>query len=259
MQEEGVIYKASSSKLIGKTMSVNITDETVIFDIPATSKDTDDYSIRSKSFFVNDDEYDVLVFNVTEDYTAKAIIVTNSTGEANEESAIAVVDKITTMRNEDGINVQKLYAYQNGELVTLMTSEDDILVKDGADKKVSLQQGDIIQYKTNASGEVDGITVLYDISKKDTEQTVVHSENMSTSYGKVVKKFASSFNLQIGDGAIENYSIGDAKIYVVDTTKSAKQVRVGDAGDIQKYDESAPERVFVRVYKDVVKEIVVVK
>lgn len=259
MQEEGVVYKSVSSKLIGKTMSVNITDDTVIFDIPATSTDTDDYSIRKKSFFVNDDEYDVLVFNVTEDYNAKAVIVTNSTGQANEEDAIAVVDKITTTKNKDGVNVEKLYAYQNGEAISLMTSEDDILVKSKGAEKVSLQQGDIIQYKTNASGEIDGITVLYDISEKDTEKTVVHSDNMSTFYGKVTKKFSSSFNLQINDGAVENFSIGDADIYVVDTTKSAKQVRVGDAGDIQKFDDTSPERVFVRVYKDVVQEIVVIK
>lgn len=259
MQEEGVVYKGASSKLVGSTMSVNITDETVIFDIPASSTDPDDYAIRNKSFFVNDDEYDVLVFNVTEDYVAKAIIVTNSTGQANEESAIAVVDKITTIRNEDGINVEKLYAYQNGERISITTVEDDILVKDSGESKVALNQGDIIQYKTNAAGEIDSITVLYDITQKDTEKTVEHSEDMTTSYGKVVKKFSSSFNLQVNDGAVQNYSIGDAKIYVVDTTKSAQQVRVGDAGDIQKYDESAPERVFVRVYKDIVQEIVVIK
>ena len=82
---------------------------------------------------------------------------------------------------------------------------------------------------------------------------------MSTAYGKVTKKFSGSFNLQVNDGAVQNYTIGDAKVYVVDTTKSAKQVTVGDAGDIQKYDESDPQRVFVRVYKDVVQEIVVVK
>ncbi len=259
MQEEGVVYNAASSKLVGKTMSVNVTSNTVIFDIPATAKDSDDYSIRDKSFFVNENEYDVLVFNVTEDYNAQAIIVTNSTGVANEESAIAVVDKITTMQNEDGNTVQKLYAFMNGKEVTFMTSEDDILVKDGASGKVNLTRGDIIQFKTNASNEIDNITVLHDITKKDTEYSTAHSDNMKTVYGKVTKKFASSFNLQAGDGAIENLAFGDADVYVVDTTKSNKQVTVGDFGDIQKYDEAAPERVFVRIYKDVVQEIVVIK
>lgn len=255
MKEEGVVYKSSSSKLIGSSMSVNVTDETIIFDIPASSKDTDDYSIRDKSFFINDDEYDVLVFNVTEDFNAKAIIVTNSTGEANEESSIAVVNKITKTKNEDGADIEKLYALQDGKEITLYTGESGVLVK--GDKPLS--QGDIIQYKTNAAGEIDGIVVLYDISQKETEKTTNHSDNMTTIYGKVTKKFQGSFNIQVNDGAVQNLAIGDANIYMVDTTKSSNQVRVGDAGDIQKFDESAPERVFVRIYKDVVKEIVIVK
>lgn len=259
MKEDGVVYNAASSKLVGKNMSVNITKNTIIFDIPATAKDSDDYSIRDKSFFVNENEYDVLVFNVTEDYNAQAIIVTNSEGVANEESSIAVVDKITTMQNEDGNTVQKLYAFMDGKEVSFMTSEDDILVKDGASGKVALTRGDIIQFKTNSANEIDNITVLFDVSKKDAEYSTSHSDNMKTMYGKVTKKFTNSFNLQVNDGAIENLSFADAKVYVVDTTKTNKQVTVGDFGDIQKYDEAAPEKVFVRIYKDVVQEIVVVK
>ncbi len=259
MQESGVVYNSASSKLVGKTMSVNVTSDTVIFDIPATAKDTDDYTIRQKSFFVNEHEYDVLVFNVTEDYNAQAIIVTNSTGQANEESSIAVVDKITTIKNENGDNVEKLYAFQDGKEVSFVTDDTGVLVKDGDKGQVALAKGDIIQFKTNASGEIDSITLLYDISKKDVEHSAEHSENMKTVYGKVTKKFTSSFNLQVNDGAVENYAFGDAVVYVVDTTKSTKQITVGDFGDIQKYDESAPERVFVRIYKDVVQEIVVVK
>lgn len=259
MEEEGVVYNSASSKLVGKDMSVNITSNTIIFDIPKTAKDSDDYSIRDKSFFVNENEYDVLVFNVTEDYNAQAIIVTNSTGVANEESSIAVVDKITTMQNEDGNKVQKLYAFMDGKEVSFMTSESDVLVKDGGNGKVALTKGDIIQFKTNTSDEIDNITVLHDVTKKDTEYSKTHSDNMKTMYGKVTKKFTQSFNLQVNDGAVENLSFADAKVYVVDTTKTNKQITVGDFGDVQKYDEAAPERVFVRIYKDVVQEIVVIK
>ena len=71
--------------------------------------------------------------------------------------------------------------------------------------------------------------------------------------------FTSSFNHQVNDGTVENYAFADATVYVVDTSKNAKQITVGDFGDIQKYDETAPEKVFVRIYKDVVQEIVVIK
>ncbi len=259
MNEKDVVYKSQSGKLVGKGMSVNVTENTVVFDIPAGSKDTEDYSIRGKSFFRNEDKYDVMVFDVTEDYNAKAIIVTNATGNTNEESQIAIVDKITKTRNDNGEDVERLYAYQGGEYVSLFTSEDDILVKTEGEKKVSLKQGDIIQYKTNASGEIDGITVLFDIANKETEKEVNHSDKMTTLYGKVTKKFSNSFNLQVADGSVQNFSFGDAVIYRVDTTKSTKQITVGDSSDISKYDESTNERVFVRIYDNVVQEIVVVK
>ncbi len=259
LNEKEVVYKSASGKLVGKGMSVNVTDSTVVFDIPADAKDTNDYSVRGKDFFTNNDKYDVMVFDVTEDYNAKAIIVTNSTGNANEESSIAVVDKITKTRYDDGEDVERLYAYQNGEYVSIYTSDDGILVKTQGESTVALKQGDIIQYKTNASGEIDGITVLFDIADKTTEKETNHSDKMTTVYGKVTKKFSNSFNLKVADGTEHNYTIGDAVVYRVDTTKTTKQVTVGDSSDISKFDEANNERVFVRIYDNVVKEIVVVK
>ncbi len=260
MSEDGVVYKAASKKLVGSTMSVNVTNDTIVFDIPEGKTDTKDFSIRKPDFFTNDDQYDVLVFDVKENMNAGVIIVTNATGQASEESPIAVVDKITQTKNEDGMDIEKLYAYQNGELITVNTSETGILVKgDDIRSTTPLQQGDLIQFKTNAKGEIDAITVLFDITTKETEEANTISEDLQTVYGKVVRKFSDSFNLQVNSDAINNYSIGDADIYVVDTTKSKNQVQVGDAGDIQRYDESDPERVFVRIYKDVVQEIVVIR
>lgn len=259
MVEEDVEYKKASGKLVGESMSVNVMNSTVVFDIPAGKTDTDDFSIRNKDFFVDGDSYNVMVFDVTEDRNAKAIIVTNSTGMANEESALAVVDKITLGKNDDGTDIENLYAFENGEKVELSTTETGILVKGEGDSQKPLQQGDIIQYKTNAAGKIESVVVIFDISTKDTEAEVEVSDKMSTFYGKVVKKFSSSFNMQVNDGTVHNFSIGEAAIYNIDTSKTRNQITVGDAGDIQKYDDLDPARVFVRVYEDVVKEIVVIR
>lgn len=259
LNEKNVVYKAASGKLTGSAMSINVTDETIVFDIPEGNTDTKDYAIRNKSFFADDNKYDIMAFDVTEEYNAKVIIVTNSTGKTDEKSAIAVVDKITDIRNDDGEDVQKLYAYYNGEYVSFNTTDSDILVKQSGDKTTSLATGDIIQFKTNSANEIDGITVLFDISTKDTEKETNVSDKMTTLYGKVTKKFSTSFNLTVGDGTEHNYTIGDAKVYVADTKKTNKKVTLGSAADIQKYDDSDPERVFVRIYDNVVQEIVIVK
>ena len=97
------------------------------------------------------------------------------------------------------------------------------------------------------------------MSSKATEAENKISDDLQTYYGKVTKKFSNSFNLQVNGGEVMNFAIGDADIYYVNTKTNNKNVSIGDSGDIQKYDELDPERVFVRVYKDEVKEVVVIK
>jgi len=258
LNEDDMVYKAASRKLVG-SKSVNVTDETIVFDIPEGETDTKEFSIRKPDFFTNEDKYNVQIFDLQENMDAKVIIVTNAEGKASEESPIAVVDKITQTRNENGVDIEKLYAYQNGEKVELLTAESGVLVKAAGETTKQLEQGDIIQIKTNAAGEIEDVTVLFDITTKGTEAETVISEDLQTVYGKVVKKFSGSFNLQVNDGTVHNYTIGDAKIYNIDTTKTNNRVTIADAGDIQKYDEADGSKVFVRIYKDVVQEIVIIK
>lgn len=259
MQENDVKFKSASNKLVGSSMSVNVNKNTVVFDIPEGKTDTADFAIRNSEFFVDGDSYDVLVFDVTDDRTAKAVIITNSTGLANEESSLAIVDKITQGKNDDGEEIENLYAYQDGKKIELPTAEAGVLVKNQGGSDVALEQGDVIQYKTNINGEIEKVTVIFDIDTKETEAKKDVSDKMSTYYGKVVKKFASSFNMQVNNGSILNFDFSGADIYTVDTTLSRNQISAGDAGDIQKYDDLDPARVFVRVYEDVVKEVIIIK
>lgn len=255
----GAVFKKSSSKLTANGKSVNVGKDTIVFDIPAGSTNTNDYKIGNKDYFVNDDVYDIIAFDMKEDLTASVIIVTSSNGEADESSSLLVVDKITKVEDEDGNTVEKLYAYQDGKLVTLVTEEEDILVKQSGGSTVSLRQGDIIQVRLNASGQIEKMSLIFDIANKGNEAVNNISEDTVTYYGKVVKKFTDSFNHQVADGEVINFKIADANIYKVDTTRNTKQIMVGDIGDIQKYDESAPELVFVRVYEDEVKDIIIIK
>ncbi len=247
--------KAVYNKTSGKLGLVNITDSTVVFDIPATAQDEEDYAIKNKTMFENDGEYDVEVFDMTEDFNAKVVLVKNSTGIANVESPVAVINKITSTTNQKGEKIEKVYVAYNGEMKTFETSESGVLVnKDGEALKV----GDVIQFRTNSQGAIDKVTVLFEVKDKDTE---FKSENgdMKLYYGKVEKKFASSINVSVNNGAIENFSIGNAKVVSIDTTKASNVVTIASAGDIQKYDELSPRKVLIRVYDDVVQEVIIVR
>lgn len=152
---------------------------------------------------------------------------------------------------------------QDGQQIELLTSERDMLVKSTDDLYRSdttpLVKGDIIQYKTNTKGEISAIRVLFDTAKKDEMFKNDSVTDMTILYGQVTAKFPSSMNITVDGDTEQNISFGSAKIYLLDPSKSSNIVTEGTTGDIQKYDESDPYQVFVKIYKDVVQEIVVVK
>lgn len=245
--------KAVYNKTSGKLGDVKVTASTIIFDIPAGA-DEEDFAVKDKTMLDDNGEYDIEVFDVTEDLAAKVILVKNSTGIANAESPVAVINKITTTTNSKGEKVEKVYVAYDGEMTSFETSESGVLVNGSGEQ---LKAGDVIQFRTNSNGAIDKITVLLEVSDKTTEFTKTEGD-MSVYYGKVEKKFSDSINISV-NGKTQNLSVKDAKVVSVDTSKTTNTVSIASAGDIQKYDELSPRRVFVRVYDDVVREIVIVK
>ncbi len=251
--ENSVKYNGKTSTLLADEMNVRVDENTIVFDIPKSSNDVNDYSVMGKDFFADEGTYDISVYDVKEDLTAGVIIVTNSESKVSEDSSIVIVEKLTNSKNSEGEEIEKLHGFANGEKVTL-TAEKGTFKKNSA----SLENGDIIQVKSDSKGNVKALNVLFDSDKAD-EFTNEISQNLTTIYGKVTKKFSNSFNLSVNGGASKNYLIGDATIYIVDSSKKQNTITVGDMSDIQKYDDANPEKVFVRMYKDEVKEIVVVR
>lgn len=253
------VYKSAT----GKLGDINVGRETIIFDIPETSTNPEDFAIRDYTMFEDETPYDAIVFDLEEDYTARAMIVTSTDYQANAESSVAIVTSITSTKNDQGIIVDKLYAMQDGQQIELLTSERDMLVKSTDDLYRSdttpLVKGDIIQYKTNTKGEISAIRVLFDTAKKDEMFKNDSVTDMTILYGQITAKFPSSMNITVDGDTEQNISFGSAKIYLLDPSKSSNIVTEGTTGDIQKYDESDPYQVFVKIYKDVVQEIVVVK
>lgn len=252
---ENAKYNAASKKLGG----FNVNSSTLVFEIPSNAKDSEEYSIRTIDMFVDKTTYDVEIYDLTEDLTAKVVIVKNSTGVVNADSSIAVVNKVAGASNQDGDEVHKLYAFQDGKEIVINAKDTDTLLKDG---KI-LQTGDIIQYQKNSKGEIDKITVLFDSNDRKNNDievmTEVEGTEMVTIIGTVTKKFASSMNIVANNMPETNLDISEATVYVYDASKTSRaQVKVADSSYITKFDEAKPEKVFVRMYKGVVTEIVVI-
>ena len=253
----GITYNSAAKKL----GNFNINASTIVLDIPAGKTDPADFAVRNMSMFVDKSNYNVEVYDLSEDMTAGVIIVKDSNGQTNAESPIALVDRITDTQNSEQTAVQKLYAIENGVVVDKLSKDATTLVRaDGT----PLQAGDIIQYTTNARGEIDKVTVLFDGRDKanvakELDNKVAGTE-METVLGKVTKKFATSINVTASNMTETNFDITNAKVYNYDFTKTVgSQVSVVDASQIQKYDSADARKVFIRIYKGEVKEIVIIK
>ena len=243
-------FNGNTNKIGG----VRITSETIIFDI---NEDNRDYKIGKLSMFEDGSNYNVTVFDMGEDFVAKAIVVTDSNLQTNAESSIAVVDSVISATNDDDEITDLMTAYKDGKEIEIFAEAAGILVKGDGEK---LEAGDIIQYVTNADGAITNIRVLFDIDDKTTEAETEVVENLKTVYGKVTKKFASSINVTVNGGSTMNFHLSkDVQVYSVDTTLAKNKVTVAEIGDIQAFDEDEGNRVFVKIYKDVVQEIVIVK
>lgn len=261
----GLIYKETSGKLNivdedGKvTGSISVNKDTLIFSIPENETDTDNMEMASLSIFSDGSSYDVEVYDMTENMTASVIRVTNTVNVGKIESPIAIVDRITTISNADGDKVDRIYVMENGEYKALTTEETDTLYKNETTK---LEAGDVIQYTTNAKGEIDKFTLLYEMKNKGTEFTKTYGNDneMVIAYGKVTKKFNDSINVSVNGGTAINYSTKDAVVYKYNANKSTNKTSVVDAGEITKWETETNEvRVLIREYKDKVQEIFIIE
>ncbi len=247
-------YKKAS----GKLGAYNLTESTLILNIPAGTTDPDEFSIEKLSFFNDNEAYDVLVYDVSEDLTAKVVIVTSSTASASIEAPIAVVDQIASVLNANNETVQRLYVYQNGQRLSFDTDSDGLLTKGESEEATPLKKGDIVQLKLNTKNEISGFRLLFDIDEKGTEFTQ-SIDDLDLIYGRVTKKFPSSINVQVSDGSVANYGLANVTVYEFDSSKNKNAIRVVDANEITQYDDLDPSRVFIKIYKDAVQEIVIVK
>lgn len=243
------VYDSQTSKL----GNVRIDDSTIIFNIPA---DSDEYEMLTKSIFEDEQKYNAIVYDMSENFSAKAIVLTNSALKAKADASLAVVSQISTAINADDEQTDLIKVFIDGKEQSFY-AEDNTILKKG-DKK--LEKGDLIQFKTNADNEIVSIRVLMDIQTKGTEAENNPTDDLKTVYGKVTKKFADSINVTVNDGAKANYTISsDVDVYSVNTAASRNTIEVVTRGDIQSFDSEEGNRIFLKLYKGVVTEAVIIK
>ena len=64
-----------------------------------------------------------------ENYTARAVVVTSSTGVTAADAPIVLVDELAEAQNEDYENIEVLYGLSGGKEVAINSSEAGVFVK----------------------------------------------------------------------------------------------------------------------------------
>ena len=244
-----VEYNSSTSKL----GDVRITNDTIVFD----ASNIDNISVGSKSLFADKQKYTGLVYDMTEKLEAGVVVITATEYTPDISSQSAVVIDISSSLNNDGEDTDIVTLLVDGKETTLNAKDKNTLVKGNGAK---LDLGDIIQYKTNSKGEIEGIRVLLDIDAKDTEFINEPIDDMTVVYGKVEKVFDDSLNVSVNGASAKNYEIdNNVRIYSIDSDASIKGVEVAEFGDIAVFDEDDNNRIFIRIVNHNVKEVIIVK
>lgn len=244
------LSNAKFSKSLSKLGNVRIDSETVVFDVSG------DNSVRNADMFEDGQVYDALIYDMADNYTAKAVVVTKTQLSASADAPIAVVKEIMSASNSDDEQTDMLVALVDGKEVSVYAENENVLVKGGN----KLEMGDIIQYKTNSDDEIVSVRLLLDINDKDNEMIASPDKDLETVYGKVTKKFTNSINVTVNGGSAANYAIpSDVTVYSVDMTKSKNNILTAKVSDIEVYDKDENNRVFLKIYDNVVEEIVIIK
>lgn len=247
------LTEAKFSKSTSKLDNVRIDKNTIIFDI---SEGDDDYTAGGLDMLEDEQMYNASVYDMTENHTAKVLVITNSQSTPSGNAPLAVVKNISSAINSDDENTDMLTLLVNGKEESLLTKNADIIAK----SVKALGEGDIIQYKTNSKDEITSVRLLLDASEKNTEFSANPYEKLETIYGKVTKKFTNSLNVTVNNGKTANYTTDENTIvYISDTSKSKNSITVGDFNDIHEFDSDENNRVFIKIYDDAVSEIVIVK
>ncbi len=243
------IYSADTAKL----GNVRITDDTIVFDV----SDASDIRTDNKSIFSDNQKYTGFVYDMTENFDAGVIVLTDTAYKPEIDAAIAVVMDVSTGINSDDEEIDVITMLSEGKELKLNAKDNTTLVKGEGEK---LEAGDIIQYKTNGENEVAAIRVLFDIDAKGTEFTSEPERDLETVYGKITKKFSNSINVSVNGGTNINYIAGDGvAVYSVDTSNSKNNITKADFTDLMVFDEDENNRVFIKIVEDTVKEIVIIK
>jgi hypothetical protein len=234
--------------------SVNVDSGTVVFFIPAGTRDEDDITVTTINGLEDDEFYDIKAYDLDRDMVAGLIVVDGSNDTVSIKKPIYVVYGVSSSTYEDDSIRDRLTAYYDGEKVSLYADEDTDLS--------DLDRGDVIALSTNAMNEITRYEVIVDLDEteifdlQEFSSSIYDVEDLEFVYGFVVNKKNSSLAIGTDPDEMPEY------IYAKKATVYRYDDRTGrfeDAtlSDIDEYEDNEDMLVFARIFEGEVTDIVI--
>ncbi len=177
--------------------------DTLVFFIDTDDEDDSDvYTVAD----ISDEDTFADVYYYTENGDLEVIVIRSTEFEgASTDYEIAVVDRVTKVKNDSDDKVSKLYAYIKGEEVQKI-AEDTISDLDNS------SQGDILYITYNSDGEIDGVeevefdyngdAVAFAVYDKDSESITIWKGGKEVS-----ESFASTYYVYKIDESADEFTV----------------------------------------------------
>lgn len=196
-----------------------ITDETVLFHVPAAGyEDVVEYADLDEDVTYN---YDVIEVNELNE--VEVVVLRDATIATASEEFVAVVDKVTTALNDDGDEVQKLYAWVDGGEESYLAKNDTVAN--------GFAIGNLVVIEFNADDEIDAVTDAVDVTgtvyAKDSGRIKVDTEVYELADESVVYVYDS------GDDDVTVGSLIDIKIDSASVTGSNVDVYLNSDNEVE--------------------------
>ena len=243
---------------------------TVVFDI--SSEDEEEWGTGDYKMFNDDTVYEVDAYDLNEYKVAKIVINHGPTVEEDEtvtwSQSPILVEKVLSIVNEDEEDTYSVIGMQDGKRITLMAKNENITDEEGDNKLADMTPGSVIQVRCNLLGEITKIRKLYKAPTNKTVYDIMESRDwkgsdynvsLHTVYGMCMNVNEEIITVATRmNGQCRAYSISNANIYLY--RSGEKVADIGTIHDIKPgssygYDDCS--RVFVRMEKDMVKDIVI--
>ena len=243
---------------------------TPIFVIPY-SGEKDDYKVIDASALVNNQTYDMWVYDIDEYMSAGCIVMNENFIEPENlrtKRSIIITDTYSEYDKEEGEPKVVIEGYQQGSKVKYRLFNNDLKDNRGNYLVRNLSEGDVIQVGVNADNEVNVVQLLFkanegrmpitngsDTPNKYWEGGSAIMPDLYLSYGIVADRSTSVILLDTdGNDSVvtkEPHKIGNqTTVYVYENGA----VRTGSKTDITRY-----SHVYAQEYQGNLQEVIIVK